>query len=146
MSPFFPPKKPLNLVAILFADLACIWRRRGDPGSSFLTRPLKAFNARLHFRFQGQACPWSKAILPRSWSCDCYSPFSSAKAKIWIGCDCGGTYRHQLPRTGESKTRNTSSRLINCPFRLTDKQVSIDVQEKWKVIAVSDEHNHETNV
>lgn len=48
---------------------------------------------------------------------------SSKKDKyVLLGCDRGGTYRDKRMVPAESRKRNTSSRLIDCPFQIKGKK------------------------
>ncbi|KAJ1554317.1 hypothetical protein HK096_004141, partial [Nowakowskiella sp. JEL0078] len=68
---------------------------------------------------------------------------SIQKGKIWIVCDYGGVYHNSQGLMKESRKKETSSCLIDCPFRLTCNCIIVDGLHKWKIIFVLDEHNHE---
>ena len=43
---------------------------------------------------------------------------SIGDVKVWIACDRGGVYRNRLQLSEDTRKRETSSRLIGCPFQL----------------------------
>ncbi|KAL3517008.1 hypothetical protein ACH5RR_023910 [Cinchona calisaya] len=67
---------------------------------------------------------------------------SSRKDKyVTVGCDRGGQYRDKGIPTRE-RQRNTSSRLINCPFQIQGK---LTQDGFWKIFVRNGSHNHESS-
>ncbi|XP_068656492.1 uncharacterized protein [Aristolochia californica] len=66
---------------------------------------------------------------------------SKKDKQVVIGCDRGGTYRARRPRNGIHK-KNSSSRLINCPFKVVGKRNNDGL---WILKIENGEHNHEAS-
>ena len=65
------------------------------------------------------------------------------KQTITIICDRSGKYENKFDLTESSGQRQTSSRLIECPFFLKAKQVrDEDNKKKWTIIFLLEQHNH----
>ena len=64
----------------------------------------------------------------------------SKPRKVYLGCDRGGKYRNRLNLTDETRRKNTSSRLINCPFSVCGKEENDNV---WTLSIRNPAHNHE---
>lgn len=60
----------------------------------------------------------------------------SHKRKVWIKCNLGGSYRSRKL----DNSRETSSRLIDCPFLVVARE--FPCLSKWKILQIVDEHNH----
>nr|XP_011458669.1 PREDICTED: uncharacterized protein LOC101300598 [Fragaria vesca subsp. vesca] len=58
---------------------------------------------------------------------------------VVMGCDRGGCYRTGI--AVENKKRNSSSRLINCPFKILGRKK----EGVWKVEIITLLHNHESS-
>ncbi|KAM5558533.1 protein FAR1-RELATED SEQUENCE 5-like [Rosa sericea] len=65
---------------------------------------------------------------------------SKTNRYVVIGCDRGGCYRTAV--AAENKKNNSSSRLINCPFKILGKRTA---EGLWKAVIDRDSllHNHE---
>ncbi|KAL5704010.1 hypothetical protein ACHQM5_022490 [Ranunculus cassubicifolius] len=61
---------------------------------------------------------------------------------VTIGCDRGGTYRNRMNTSMEDRKRKTSSRLIDCPFRI--KGIKVD-GGSWVIQTKNGTHNHEAS-
>jgi len=70
----------------------------------------------------------------------------SKKGKVIFGCDRSGKYRNRVSLTEDTRQRQTSTRLTECPFEVKGKRQLVDGQESWSVFVVSEEHNHEHGV
>jgi hypothetical protein len=64
---------------------------------------------------------------------------SNLNRNITIKCDFGGEYRNNKKPVPEEKKRESSSRLINCPFELYGK---IHQDDKWRFVVKCQYHNH----
>src|SRR5437660_8224611 len=60
--------------------------------------------------------------------------------RIRLKCDHGGKYRNRLQRPESGGLRNTSSRLTECPFKLTAKR---RMDSQWHLNSTYPYHNHE---
>jgi hypothetical protein len=60
----------------------------------------------------------------------------SRSGKVWLKCDLGGTYQHK-----ENLNRETSSRLIGCPFEIVGRYFKKG--NYWSIVEVADYHSHE---
>ncbi|PIA30776.1 hypothetical protein AQUCO_05400108v1 [Aquilegia coerulea] len=61
---------------------------------------------------------------------------------VTLGCDRGGSYRNRTKTPIEERKRKSSSRLINCPFRI--KGVKL-VNGSWVLRVATGAHNHEAS-
>ncbi|KAF5198084.1 Spout domain containing methyltransferase [Thalictrum thalictroides] len=61
---------------------------------------------------------------------------------VTLGCDRGGSYRNRTKTPIEERKRKSSSRLINCPFRI--KGVKL-VDGSWVLRVATGAHNHEAS-
>lgn len=68
------------------------------------------------------------------------------KQTVTIVCDRSGKYENRFNLTESSRQRQTSSRLIECPFFLKAKQVKSDSEKKWTIISLHEQHNHPPSV
>ncbi|KAK9697191.1 hypothetical protein RND81_08G020300 [Saponaria officinalis] len=59
---------------------------------------------------------------------------------VTIGCDRGGVYRSQSKNPLESLKKETSTRLINCPFKIQGKRKSDGL---WTLDLINISHNHD---
>ncbi len=62
----------------------------------------------------------------------------TAKGRVYLKCDRGGLYRNKYDLSDETRSRQTGSRLINCPFSVVGNQI----EGRWVVRVRDKEHNH----
>ncbi|CAG8797699.1 10987_t:CDS:1, partial [Cetraspora pellucida] len=64
----------------------------------------------------------------------------SKKNKVYLGYNWGGIYRNRLNLNDQTCQRNTSSRLIDCPFSVYGIKRNDNM---WILTICNSEHNHE---
>lgn len=64
---------------------------------------------------------------------------SKADKNIYLGCDRGGVYHDRVNAPEGAKRRLTTTRRIDCPFRLYGKRIPGD---KWELQVPNPSHNH----
>ena len=68
---------------------------------------------------------------------------SAKERNICLGCDRGGVYHDHIDASEGSKRRKTSTRRMNCPFRLYAKKL-VD-SNQWEIQVRNPSHNHEAD-
>jgi hypothetical protein len=68
---------------------------------------------------------------------------SARDRNISLGCDRGGVYKDHINALDGAKRRKTSTRRIDCPFRLYAKKL-IDT-DQWEIQVRNPNHNHEAD-
>jgi hypothetical protein len=67
---------------------------------------------------------------------------SNRDRNISLGCDRGGVYHDYINAPDRAKRRKTSTRRIDCPFRLYAKKLRSD---QWEIQVRNPNHNHEAD-
>lgn len=67
---------------------------------------------------------------------------SSRDRNITLGCDRGGRYHDRIDALDGAKRRKTSTKRINCPFRLYAKKLNTG---QWEIQIRDPIHNHEAD-
>lgn len=67
---------------------------------------------------------------------------SSRDRNITLGCDRGGRYHDRIDALDGAKRRKTSTKRINCPFRLYAKKLNTG---QWEIQVRDPIHNHEAD-
>jgi hypothetical protein len=65
---------------------------------------------------------------------------STANRQVILGCDRGGKYRDRNSASDREKRRFTTTRRINCPFRLYGKRI---LDGRWELKVSCSNHNHD---
>jgi hypothetical protein len=68
---------------------------------------------------------------------------SSRDRNITLGCDRGGVYHDRVNAPEGAKRRKTSTKRIDCPFRLYAKKLTASNQ--WEIQVRNPSHNHEAD-
>ncbi len=67
---------------------------------------------------------------------------SDRDLRVALGCDRGGSYRSRLGATSAACRRETSSRLLNCPFEVHGHK---GADGSWMLTIKNSSHNHDVS-